>query len=59
MVILESNIATDHCLHEKKQPTVISSAPASIFASPAFVYASPPAFFGFVPVFFGAGLANP
>ena len=69
-----SNIATDHCHHEKKQPIVISSVPASVFASPvfvyasppAFVYASPPAFFGFAPIFFhfalvlfGAGLANP
>ena len=59
MVILVSNITTDHCHHEKKQPTVISSAPASVFASPAFVYASPPAFFGFAPLFFGDGLANP
>ena len=65
MVILVSNIATDHCHHEKR-PIVISSAHASIFASPAFVYASPPAFFGFAPVFvhfalvfFSVGLANP
>ena len=73
MVILVSNIATDHChqsvtreYYEKKRPTVISSTLASVFASPAFVYASPPAFFGFAlvffhfaPVFFGAGPANP
>ena len=67
MVILVSNIATDHCHHEKKWSTVISSTLASVFASPAFVYASPPAFFyasppaffNFALVFFGAGLANP
>ena len=66
MVILVSNIATDHChqsvtreYREKKRPTMISSAPASVFASPAFVYASPLAFFGFTPIFFGAGPANP
>ena len=59
MVILVSNIATDHCHHEKKWPTVISSAPTSVFASPAFVYASPPTFFHFALVFFGVGLANP
>ena len=73
MVILVSNIATDHChqsvtreYRKKKQPIVISSAPASVFASPAFVYASPPAFFGFAPIFFrfapiffGYGPANP
>ena len=73
MVILVSNIATNHChqlvtreYREKKWPTVISSALASVFASPAFVYASPPAFFGFAHVFFGfalvffgAGPANP
>ena len=59
MVILVSNIATDHCYHEKKRPTMISSVPASVFASPAFIYASPPAFFHFALVFFGAGLANP
>ena len=59
MVILVSNIATDHCHHEKKRPTVISSAPASVFASLAFVYASPTAFFHFALVFFGASLANP
>ena len=67
MVILVSNIATDHCHHEKKRPTMISSALACVFASPAFVYtslpafvyASPPAFFHFSLVFFGASLANP
>ena len=74
MVILVSNIATDHCHQsvtreyrkKKKLTTVISYAPASVFASPAFVYASPPAFFGFAPVFFrfapvffGSGHANP
>ena len=73
MVILVSNIATDHChqsvtreYREKKRPTVISYVHASVFASPAFVYASPPAFFSFAPVFFrfslaffGAGPANP
>ena len=67
MVILVSNIATDHCHHEKKRPTVISSALASVFASPAFVYTSPPAFvyaspptfFHFSLLFFGVGLANP
>ena len=73
MVILLSNIATDHChrsvtkgYHEQKRPTVISSTPASGFASPAFVYAFPLAFFGFAPVFFrfapaffGAGPSNP
>ena len=66
MVILVSNIATDHChqsvtreYREKKRPTLISSSLTSVFASPAFVYASPPAFFGFALVFFGAGPANP
>ena len=66
MVILVSNIATDHChqsvtrkYSEKKWPTVISSAPTSVFASPAFVYAYPPVFFGFSPVFFGASPVNP
>ena len=80
MVILVSNIATDYShksvtkgYHEKKRPTVLSSAPASIFASlvifghaPAFVSASPLAFFGFAsvffrfsPAFFGASPANP
>ena len=73
MVILVSNIATDHChqsvtreYRETKRPTVISSALASVFASPAFVYASPPAFLGFAPIFFrfapiffGDGPANP
>ena len=67
MVILVSNIATDYCHHEKKRPTVISSALASVFASPAFVYtsppafvyASPPAFFHFSLLFFSVGLANP
>ena len=72
MVILVSNIATNHCHHlvtreyrEKKRPTVISSALAYVFASLAFVYASPLAFFGFAPVFlhfahvfFGASPAN-
>ena len=72
MVILVSNIATDHChqsvikgYREKKQPTVLSSAPAFVFASPgifgpapAFVSASPLAFFGFAPTFFGVGPAN-
>ena len=52
MVILVSNIVTDHCHHEKKLSTVISSALASVFASP-------PAFFHFALVFFSAGLANP
>ena len=59
MVILVSNIATDHChqsvtreYREKKRPTVISSVLASVFASPAFAYASSPTFFGFAPVFF-------
>ena len=59
MVILVSNIATDNCHHEKKRPTVISSASASVFTSPAFVYASPHEFFHFSFVFFGDGLANP
>ena len=73
MVILVSNITTDHChksvtreYHKKKRPTTISSAHAFVFASPAFVYASPPAFFGFAPAFFcfapaffGAGPTNP
>ena len=59
MVILVSNIAIDHCHHEKKWPTMISSAPASLFASPTFVYASSPAFFHFALVFFGSALANP
>ena len=72
MVILVSNIATNHCHQsvtreyvKKKRPTVISSAFASVFASPAFVYAFPPAFFGFGPIFFrfasaffGVGPAN-
>ena len=67
MVILVSNIATDHCHQlvtngyrkKQKQPTVLSSAPASVFASPGifgraptFVSASPLAFFGFALVFF-------
>ena len=59
MVILVSNIATDHChqsvtreYREKKRPTVISYAFAYVFASLAFVYAFPPAFFGFAPIFF-------
>ena len=73
MVILVSNIATNHChqsvtreYRKKKRLTVISSALTSVFSSPAFVYASPPAFFGFAPiffcfapVFFGTGPANP
>ena len=63
MVILVSNIATDHChqsvtkgYHKKKRkrPTVLSSAPSFVFASPGitFVSASPPSVFGFAPVFF-------
>ena len=66
MVMLVSNIATNHChqsvtngYREKKWPTVLSYAPTSVFASPgifghapAFVSTSPPAFFGFAPVFF-------
>ena len=60
MVILVSNIATDHCHHEKKRPTVISSALASVFASPAFVYTSPPAFvYASPPALFHFALANP
>ena len=66
MVILVSNIATDHChqlvingYSEKKLPTMLSFAPASVFASLGifghaleFVSASPPAFFSFALVFF-------
>ena len=66
MVILVSNIATDHChqsvtreYHEKKLPTVISSAPASIFASPPAFFGFTPVFFRFALAFFGDGPANP
>ena len=60
MVILVSNIATDHCHHEKKRPTVISSSLESVFASPAFVYTSPPTFvYASPPAFFPFALANP
>ena len=56
MVILVSNLATDHChrsvtkgYYEKKRPTVLLSVFASprIFGhAPTLVSASPPAFFG-------------
>ena len=67
MVILVSNVATDHCHQsvtkgyrkKKKRPTVLSYAPASIFATPGifahapiFVSTSPPTFFGFASIFF-------
>ena len=60
MVILVSNIATNHCHDEKKRPTVISSALAFVFASPAFVYTSPTAFvYASPPALFHFALANP
>ena len=66
MVILVSNIATDHCHqsvtngnHKKKRPTVLSSALASIFASPRIFFHGPSFVSASPPVFFGAGPANP
>ena len=63
MVILVSNVATDHCHQsvtkgyrkkkKKKRPTVLSSAPASVFASLG-IFAHAPIFVSTSPpTFFG------
>ena len=67
MVILVSNIATDHCHQsvtkgycEKKRPTVLSYALVSVFTSLGiFGHAPVFVFFRFAPAFFGVGPANP